>query len=269
MRADDFISCPDHLIASAIAHGERLQQRGYGVAIEQFDLAFPSTPHFIARRNKETLIVEVMDVLDWARLAEWSKYAKACSTETRVMVGLSRDIGLTVSETSKLSQLGIGATVWDGTTLFEVVSPQDLALNMEPPSIPPGLEKRLGHAYDQIEHGNWREGFEESCLVLEQEARAYLRAQVRNGKIRIVPKNPSSVAIGKMTLGQLADQFDRVWSPNSVVSRIGQALHRVNADRISVVHYKNVNARREGDLRRRFGKNMMVLINALKMIRGL
>jgi len=273
MKANDFISCPDHLLAAAIAYGERLELRGYKVIIEKFDLAFPRTPQFVAKRNRETLIVEVMDEPVWDRIEEWAKYAKACSTETRVAIGFAKGRALSVEEMTRLGILGVGALVWDGAVPIDAVPTKDLALQAEPPALPAGLSRKLGHAYDQLDQGNWREGFEEACQVLEQEARIYLKKSVPH-RVQILSKsgavsNPTHGHIDKMTLGQLAEEFSRIRSPNLADSRIGQSLKRVNEDRISVVHYKNVSASREATLRRRFGKNMMVLINGLKLIKGI
>jgi hypothetical protein len=178
MRSEDFISCPEHLLSSAIAYGEWIQSRGYRVAIEPFDLEYPYTPHFRAKRHKETLFVEVMDDLDWKRVVAWVRYGKACTTETRFLVSLIRDRQLSLDEQSRLNDLGAGAVVLGGTSVMEAVPTKDLALNAEPPELPPGLKAKLGHAYDQLNRGEWREGFEEACLCLEQEARSYLKKHV-------------------------------------------------------------------------------------------
>jgi hypothetical protein len=156
----------------------------------------------------------------------------------------------------------------------ELLPPHDLALNVALPelrSFSPALRRILGPVYEKFNRGDWREGFEEACLVLETEARNYLKEGIRSTRITILdkrgaPNNPTLTKVGRMTLGQLASVFARIQSQNHTDSLLAGILPKINPDRIGVVHKKRTVAA-ENRLRKNVGKNMWMLINALKAIK--
>jgi hypothetical protein len=273
MKAIDFLSTPEELLAAALVHGEALEARGFRLQVEPFDLAYPYTPVFIGKRQQTTVIVEVQSVLNFDNLEQWVRYGKACQTDTRVILGLPHGVEISGEQLDRLRSLGVGLRLIGGGKVYEVLPASDLALQIEPPNLPKKLRPILGEAYDKFDRGQWREGFEDACMVFEQEARAYLRTHVSRGRVTFRPTRrggvPTLTQIDGMTMGQLAEAFARIQTPNQADTRIGQALKRLNRDRVTVAHYKGRGAARESRLRRNVGKNMFIVITGLKAIKGL
>lgn len=242
--------------------------------IEPFDLAYPYTPVFVGKRQQRTVIVEIQSLLNFDNLQQWVRYGKACQTDTRVYVGLAPGAGVTPEELDRLRSLGVGLLLVGSERVYEASPSSDLALQMDPPDLPRELRAILGEAYDKFERGDWREGFEDASMALEQQAIAYLRRHVSRGRITFTPSGrrgavPTLAEIEGMTMGALAGVFARIQTPNQADTRIGQALQKVNRDRITVAHYKGKGAARENRLRRNVGKNMFIVVSALKAIKGL
>lgn len=273
MKAIDFTSTPEDLLPAAMLHGEALKSRGFRLQIEPFDLAFPYTPVFKGKRRQTTIIVEIQSKLHFDNLQQWVRYAKACQTDTRVLVGVPKGVEVSAAELDRLRALGIGLLRVGADKPYEAMPPNDLALQMDPPELPAALQPLLGNAYDLFGRGQWREGFEDACVAFEQEARSYLRTHVTRGRITFRPTSRGSVPtlsdVRGMTMGQLAGVFARIQTPNQADTRIAQVLQRLNRDRITVAHYKGRGAAREATLRRNVGKNMFILMGGLKAIRGL
>jgi hypothetical protein len=270
VKADDFVSAPDDLLAAAIAHAEALAARGYRLRIEPYDIEYPYTPFFVGKRQLTTVVVEIQSSLDLDKLRQWVRYGKACNRDTRLLVGFKEGVVPTAGETEALRSLGIGVLLIGLNGPYEAVAPVDLALQMDPPELHPKLRPLLGAAYDHFGRGQWREGFEDSCVALEQATRAYLKLHIQRGRIVTFDARGRSVtprAVDRMTMGGLATAFVNIQTPNRADSRIAQVLTRVNQDRITVAHYKGRGAAREAQLRRNVGKNMFVLVGGLKEIK--
>ncbi len=125
----------------------------------------------------------------------------------------------------------------------------------------------LGPAYEQFARSQWREGFEEACQAFEVEARRYLKAGMRSGRV-VIPNRRGTTAtadVDRLTMGQLADAFSRIQHQNYADAIIGQTLKAVNRDRVGVVH-KKVLKRTENRLRGNVGRHMWSLIEALKVV---
>lgn len=274
MRADDFTSTPDDLLAGAIEIGGHLESMGWRVRIEPFDLAYPRTPVFVAVREHTTAIVEIQSALEVTVLEEWARYARACKKDTRVQVALMAADGLAAEELERLRALQVGLLLRGGEGPYEVLPPIDLALSLQLPEIPEKLRPLLGAAYDLFERGQWREGFEHACTRFEQEARKYLKARVARGGAQFITasgasRTYSTRSIGRLTLGQLAVAFSEMRSPNLTDSRLGQCLKEVNPERITAAHFKGTAAARERKLREAVARLMFVIVNGLRYAKGI
>jgi hypothetical protein len=147
----------------------------------------------------------------------------------------------------------------------------DLAVNVQLPrreTLHPKLRRALGPAYDQFDRADWREGFGTACEVVDQEARRYLTHGIRKSKIVLAspagrPINLTPAGIQKLTLGQLAAQFENIQGPNQRDSMIAKALKEINPDRNAHRHKKR---RMEEQLRRNVGRDMYIIIQALKAL---
>jgi hypothetical protein len=120
------------------------------------------------------------------RLRTWVAYGRSCSADTRVaLAGFAADIS--GEDVMQLRDLGVGLySIGENRQLLEAVSPIDLAVNIDPPDLSnysKRIRKALGGAYEHIERGQWREGFEAACVALETNARAYLKNSVESGRI--------------------------------------------------------------------------------------
>jgi hypothetical protein len=275
MKASDFLSTPDDLLASAIKIGDYLSGMGWKLSIEPWDLAQPRTPVFIAKREHTRAIVEVQSTLDFNVIEEWVRFAKASQDDTRLIVALVVPSGKPVDPKmlEKLRGLGVGLFMYGEQGPYEVLPPKDLALQLELPEMPNRLRPILGHAYELFDRGQWREGFEHAVTRFEQEARRYLKARVKSGAI-FVGKNGAAVThtdarISKMTLGQLADVFAQMRSPNLADSRLGQCLKEVNPDRVTAAHYKGTEKVRERKFRKDVALNMFIVVNGLCFAKGI
>lgn len=276
MKAADFTATPDDLLASAIRFGEHLAGNGWRVRIEPFDLAYPRTPVFVVSREHTTTIVEVQSTVEIALIEEWARYARTCGKDTRVLVAVGSDdpdvIGGAILERLRSSGVGLLLVGTDGP--YEVLPPKDLALQLELPEVPEKLRPILGRAYDLFDRGEWREGFEHACTRFEQESRKYLKARVLRGGATFISaagstKTYTSARIGKMTLGQLAQAFGEMRSPNLVDSRLGQCLKEVNPERVTAAHYKGAAAAREKKLRGAVARHMFIVVNGLCYAKGI
>lgn len=274
MKAADFLSTPDSLLADSIRYGNHLADNGWEVSIEPFDLAYPRTPVFTARRDHTTYVVEVQSSLELAVLEQWARFCKGCADDTRIVVCLASIDPPDGVSLSRLRAIGVGLVLISDGEPMELVPPIDLALRLELPELPEELRPTLGAAYDLIQKGEWREGFESACTRLEQAARAYLNERiVRAGVTFVSPKGTiksySEDAVGRMTLGRLATVFQEIRSPNVADSRLGQSLKTVNDNRITVAHFKGISPERERALRETVARNMFVVVNGLRYAHGL
>jgi hypothetical protein len=271
VKADDFLSVAEELLPDALTFGAHFQSSGYTLKIEPFDVTFPRTPTFLLRRSPTTVFVEVASGITPALVRAWVSYAKSCQKDTRFVVALRKDAVVAPDSMAELKKLGVGLWCVGPDGPYEVLSPVDLALALELPELPRGLKRLLGDAYDQFGRGEWREGFETAAQTFEQQARDYLGKHTGRG--RITPsengKPVTQKRIAKMTMGNLASAFETISSPNAADTRIGQALKRINDDRVTVAHYKGKGAAREMKLRKNVAHNMWALVGALREIRGI
>jgi hypothetical protein len=268
-----FNTIPEELLDLANVAVMHFQGHGFSVSIEKTDLGFPFTPAFLCKRYRTTMIVEVDSKVQHERIQSWVSYGRSYGRDFRIALCLSDNAVLPNHDEIRLRSLGVGCYVLRGDSIFELLPPSDLALNVILPDLgemPRKVRELLGSAYEQFDRTQWREGFETACQAFEDEARRYLKRHIRRGKsgrIDIATSkgiaNPSHTQINKMTMGQLATTFSRIQIQNKADSDISKTLSAINKDRVSVVHKKNAQTT-ERRLRENVGRHMWSLVAALK-----
>ena len=272
MSARQFKTLAPELLEYADRMAEDSAQRGYRIRIEKHELGQPFTPTFIARRNQTTTIVEVAAFLPFDKLTAWSNYGKSCGQDLRVIACVPHTCPITAEERDHLRRLGCGLTVVSAATIDHHIPPQDLALAVALPArltLPNGVRRCLGSAYDQFDQAQWREGFDEACKALEKEARVYLKRWIRTGRIQLIAKSivfsPSPKKVDRMTMGQLAQAFSQIAAKTQTDSIVEQALAKVFKDRNALAHHKT-RMSTERRLRTNVGTHMYAIIEALKAL---
>lgn len=274
IKEKDFELVPVDLLAAVVAYGNWLIGQGFKVYPEPYDLAYPNSPVFRgARTQQQDFFYEVASVVNVDRAEEWVKYGRASSRDTRYIVAVANGNSLSPRDLARLRELGVGVDIIDGTTVNQLCTAHDLSLNVDFPALPKKLHGKLGYARDLFSQGNWKESFEDACQALETEAREYLAKAIRGGRVSFVsdkgkPIPYSEVQVQKMTLGALASAFSNLAGPTQTESRVAQALHRVNPRRVTVAHFKYKSGKRARDLRTQVGKDLIVIVNAMKMLTG-
>ncbi len=285
-----WLTVPDELTEYADQVVEHFETHGYSVKFEATETGFPGTPTLVAKqaRGRTTVIVEVQQSIDADRLHEWARFAKACSTETRVIVCVPPDIPRAALIEQSLREAGIGILLASPTGVMELVASRDLTINVSLPELrtmPRKMQRLLGPVYEKFERGQWQDGFSDACQVLEVEARRYLLEGVRRGRLtfRALPppgarvrassaprkvKVYSERAISRMTLGGLAVAFSEIEIQNHADVVILNALSHVNRDRVGRAHHaaRAVTDRR---LRTNVGRHMWVVADGLKAALGI
>jgi hypothetical protein len=260
------------LIEDADKVADYLEQHGYEVEVEQSELGFPYTPTFLFKRQRTTVIVDVADRIVWERVDAWVGYARSTGQDTRCAICLSQKAQIDADQEAALRTKGVGLFRASADGATECIPPSDLGLNLALPELarlPKKIRRLLGGAYEQFRRTQWREGFEDACQALENEARRHLRDGIRNGRIHIMtksgPNNPPLSRVEKMTMGQLGDHFSRIQNQTHADSVVCQALARINKDRVGVAHHKG-KRRTESSLRKNVGKHMWTIVAALRVL---
>jgi hypothetical protein len=266
----DFLTVSDELVAFADKLATHFEGYGYTVAIEKQSLEYPYTPTMVCKRGSMTVIVEVAAGMS-DRIREWVAYGRSCASDTRVALGTPGGPPLSTGDHTLLRELGAGLYIDSQSGIAEMVNHTDLAVNIGLPDLsqyPPRVRRALGGSFEQISRGNWREGFEDGCVALEDEARKYLKRHVATGRIALVTPTgrvvtPTAARTERMTLGLLKDAFLAIQNPNLSDSKIAAALRKLNPDRIRVAHKKR-SRQAEQALRRNVGRQVWLLVAALK-----
>lgn len=270
----DFVTVPEELLACATAAAQHFGTLGYRVRVEPHQFDYPYAPTLVCKRDRTTLIIEVQGRLDRGRLEDWARYAKSLNKDVRIAVVMPASSSLPVDIENELRDEDLGLYRDRGAALVEVLAPKDLAVNFALPSrdsLHPRIQRALGRAYEQLDHSNWREAFEEICQALETHARDFLKREVASrgpGAFIDAKGKPYSLSVArvdKMTLGQLAIAFAEVSTATHSTSVITRALTRVNGNRVGVVHHKTA-SKTEQRLRRSVGQDVYTAIAALKIL---
>lgn len=269
----EFLTVSDDLLGVATAVADYLHGRGYVVVPERQEIGYPFTPTLHAKRGSTTAFVEVDGRIQLTRLTEWAAYGRSCTRDTRVWVALDAHAPRSGAVDVDLKKLGIGILVADAGVISEILPSQDLALNLALPDIttaPRPVQKILGRAYEHFDRAEWRESFNDACLALETTARGHLWKGIKSGRVVLVSPNGKPVSmskseVDKLSMGQLADRFTMI-QPQSRADRvIGDALKRVNPDRVPATHHK-LRATTETRLRRNVGRQMWLIYGALCVV---
>lgn len=269
----EFRTVPEELLGIAAAAGAWLKSRGYKVTPEHQKTGYPVTPTLYGKRHPAIVIIEVDAEVVLDNMREWAAYGRSRTTDTRVWCAVAEDAKRTGSQDLHLKKLGIGLLLVSDGKATEMIPPKDLALNVELPSVDglsTGLQKALGPVYEHFDRAEWREGFGEACLALEDAARRHLWKGVKTGRIAIVSVKGKQEVLTKskidgFTMGALAVRFGRILPQTRADRVIGDALKEVNPHRISVTHHKK-KAAAETKLRRNVGSKMWLIFGALKEI---
>jgi hypothetical protein len=273
MAGRTFVTVADELIEYADAVADHLETLGFRVRVEHREIGYPYVPTLCCKRGVTTLLVEVRGRIALEVMGEWSRYGRSCTRDTRVALAVPGVADRPAALEEGLRGLGVGLFVATGTTVMEAVAPHDLAINVSLPDLaglPPRIRKLLGPSYEQFNRSNWREGFEDACQALEQEARRHLKAGWT--KRRIVVLTPTGkiskltvARINRLPMGELAKAFQSIQSPSHAETVIGDVLSLLNKDRIGVVHRRRT-ARAEERLRRNVGQHMWRVVDGLKAL---
>jgi hypothetical protein len=267
-----FLTIPEELLEVADAIVAKLKQSGYTVSIEKIEYGFPFTPCLVGKRGQTKVIVEVLSKPADKRIEQWKSFCRSCSKDTRFALAAPETAGGIMGQIERLRKDGIGLfSFTNDKQILEKVSPKDLAVNVNLPSLADfchRFRKLMGPAFEKVADGYWREGFEDACLVVEQQAREHLISGIRSQRIIILDNNgkdatPQISKVRKYTLGQLAGAFRRIKNQNAHDAMILRTLPFVNPDRVRVVHHRNTHST-EAKLRKNVGQHMWALIACMK-----
>jgi len=273
MKASDFELVPEDLLDAVIVYGDWLVDRGFAPDIEPYDLEYPNVPVFRVIQQQATSFYEISSTVNVGQAEDWANYGHASSNETRYIVVVANDEPIKPSDLAKLADLGIGVDVISNSKVTTMHPSRDLSLTVEFPVLPKELRLRLGKARDLFEQGNWQESFEDACGVLADDARDYLANAIDTRHPLFIDENNrtktySRSAVQRMTLGHLAKAFDELAQSSKMERRVAQALVRINPGRVTTAHYKHDSGNRVTTLREQFGKDLIVIVNAMKMLNG-
>jgi hypothetical protein len=267
-----FETVADALLPCADAVFEHLRTHGYKVRRELADQAAPFTPTMTAKRHSTTLHIEVGGRVEIERLCEWKAYATSKPNDTRLSACVPVEADILASQIAQLTELGIGLFMLGETGIAEIVQATDLAMSIPLPKLtklPAKVRTLLGHSYEQFDRGEWREGFENACNALEEEARRYLAHWTRTGRIKLAtksgPKQLTATEIRGYTLGRLAVAYRAILTPNSLDVAVEHALTQINPDRVERVHRRS-GKRTETRLRKNVGQHMWLIAGILKQL---
>jgi hypothetical protein len=271
----EFLTVPDELLGIASAAADWLKSRGYTVTPERHETGYPYTPTLHGKRTSATALIEVDAQAELDRLKQWVAYGRSCNADTRVWCALAEDAKRTGKQDRELKNLGVGLLLVGEEKADETMAAKDLALGVELPGIttlPRRVQKKLGPVYEHFDRAEWREGFAEACLALEDAARKHLWKGIKVGRIMIVSANGKQEQLTKqkidqLTMGQLAGRFGLIVKQSRADRVIGDALKTINPNRIGVTHHKG-KAAVEAKLRRDVGGQMWLIVGALKEIDG-
>jgi hypothetical protein len=271
----EFRTVPDELLGVAAAAADWLKSRGFKVTPERQETGYPVTPTLYGKRSPTTAIIEVDSGVQVDRMEEWAGYGRSRTHDTRVWCAVPEDATRTGKLDRRLKDLGIGLLLVDDRAAGEMIPAKDLAVSIVLPGVttlPPRLQTTLGPVYDHFDRAEWREGFGDACLALEDAARKHLWKGVKAGRVTVLTDNGTQqqltkASIDALTMGQLAGVFSRIVQQTHADRVIGDALKQINPNRIGVAHHKR-KAATEVKLRRGVGSQIWLIIGALKEIDG-
>lgn len=272
LKQADFVIVPEDLIAAVLDYSAWLEGQGFKVTAEPTDLAFPNTPVLMgSRATGQLFFYEVSGKVNVDRAAAWVNYGKASSSDVRYVVVVANGKNIPSTALSRLKKLGVGVHLIDAGNVEQLCHPHDLSLTFEFPSVPKPLVKKLASARDLFGDGHWKEAYEDACQALESDSRAYMAKRLRMGASFVSSAGKSlsytEAQINKATLGSVGKMFLELVTPTQAESQVGQAIGRINPRRITVAHFKSKTGKRARQLRDEVGKDLIVIVNAMMMLR--
>ena len=214
----------------------------------------------------------LVEKLDFNEIRNWHRYCQSCSSDTRMAVCVFDGHLLAQAEVAKMDAFGAGLVFMLPEGFRWSVQPRDLAFHAQLPDrtqLSPKVRSLLGEALDRFEQHDWRTGFENACLVIEDESRKYLLRNVDQGRVKYVKNSrvisPTSAQIRKMTLGALRLVFCNLHRQNQLEAKICAALDALNPERVARIHNAR-NSSTERRLRHQVGVQMWTIINALGVL---
>ncbi len=278
MTRRQWLTVPDELADLADRVLSYFEGYGYVVHPELREPGFPGTPTLVAKRNRgrTSVIVEVQYVLNADRLQEWARFAKACRTETKVVVCLPAESPRPERHEEALREAGVGILISSNTGVMELVAPRDLAIEVPLPeraTMPTRLRRQLGPVYEKFDRGEWQDGFADACQVLETEASRYLIDGIRRGRVTFRTKagnakTYAAIDINRMPIGPLSNAFSEIEIQNYADVVILNSLQRINPDRVGRTHHA-ARAATQTRLRHNVPRHMWVLVEGLKAAHGI
>lgn len=239
-----FLTVPDDLVEIAESAYGYFDELGYSVSIEESIVEYPYTPTLTLKRSPTRLIVDVANGVSHDVVRQWVAYGKSCTSDTRFALAIPAWVEVANDDQIALRANGVGVYLATSNEVVETLVPADLAVNIDLPLLPlypNSVRKVLGSSFETIRRGQWREGFGEACVALENAAKEYLKAHVATGRIAFVSPAGRTVSysneeIDEMSMGQLKNAFGFINLPTGRDSQITAVLERVNPDRIREAH---------------------------------
>ena len=271
-----FITVPDSAQIVAHACAARLKANGHTIKIEYSDESLPETATVYVKDGRDRTFYIVDSCIDTDRLVLWSGFGRSASSSTQVVLCVSENVSCDATVLAKIKKLGIGfQTVSSAGVVAEVAAPADLSMHVELPPLKrhrPAMRRKLAKVHSKFEQGDWKDGFEKACKIIEHSARGYLTKYAKAGWVQVVGKKGvaktiSSKDVQGMPLGALKDIFCGKLMPTHLDSLLCAGLKKLNVDRINVAHDK-LNAQTERRLRQNVGKHMWTIDNLLLKIGG-
>lgn len=258
-------------MGAVLAYASWLEAQGYKLKAEPYELEYPNTPVLKATRGAgEESFYEIASKVNRGRAEDWVRYGKASSTDTRFVVVVANGRNIATADLAHLKTLGVGVHLISGAEVTELCPAKDLSLPIEFPAVSGPLAKKLSTAKRLFADGHWREAYKEACLELEDAARRHLIKRVRSGATFASDKGTqvfyTEDKVSKLTLGQVEIAFQQLAGPTQVESRVTQAIARVRPNRNAVTH-KPKSAKQAQQLREQVGKDLIVIVNAMRMLR--
>ena len=134
MAPSTFQTISDELLEYAEAALTAFRKRGYTVAREQAELGFPYTPAMLCKRDRTTIIVDVVASISATRVASWVAYTKSSGKDTRFAICLPDSVARHSAAEDLLRTQGVGLYSAGPTALTEIIAPSDLALAVPSPA---------------------------------------------------------------------------------------------------------------------------------------
>lgn len=272
LKQSDFIVVPEDLISAVLTYVAWLESQGFKVTPEPTSLEYPNTPVLMGTQAAGQLhFFEVSGRVNVARAEAWVNYGKASSRDIRYVVVVANGKSIAPSDLRRLKQIGVGVHLLDGDEVDKVCNPHDLSLRFGFPVLPRPLVKKLGNARDLFNDGHWKESYEDACQALETDARLYMAKRIKVGATFQSEKGKAitytETQVAKATLGGVGKMFLELTTPTQSESQVGQAIARVNPRRVTVAHFKSKTGKRAQQLRDEVGKDLIVILNAMQMLR--